>query len=397
MPRLKSRTLSIISGIVFLTVIIASCQKEDLKSSRAELRLPESTFNYANPGLPEHMAHFDQSFPNDSNNVTDAGATLGRVLFYDQALSVNGRIACGSCHLQKDAFSDPNQFSMGFLSQKTKRNSLSIQNLKTRRTGYFWDGRAASLEQLVLMPIQDHIEMGFDDTELLVARLKNIEYYSTLFKDAFGSEEITEERVSLALAQFLKSIWSFNSKYDVGMESNFQNFTALEKRGMQLFTTELGCQNCHTQPFFDGYNHANIGLDMEYNDPGLAGRPDLGNNDLIFPSQFGGMEGMFLIPTLRNIELTAPYMHDGRYQTLEEVVDFYDHQVKDHPNLDYRMRIFDVNALTFDFEDLQNVKPRRLNMSQQDKDALIAFLKTLTDQEMIRDPKFSSPFVQVEN
>lgn len=352
----------------------ANAKPESTKpSTERTLRLPDTPYRYAEIDLPAHFKtpvarRFDNT-PAD-NAVTDDGATLGRVLFYDTRLSANNTVSCGSCHVQKSAFVDPNRFSKGFEGKQTDRHAMSLINLRHSLRGrFFWDERASTLEEAVLVPIQSKIEMGQDLTKLVELLAKD-EKYRELFKKSFGDDKITQERVGKALAQFLRSMVSCQSKYDEGLakvtsrRDDFLNFTVQENRGKALFMRN--CAVCHLpgqDTHFSMIAPANNGLDADHkNSDGGVGDITLNARDI----------GSFKSPSLRNVEHTAPYMHDGRFDTLEKVIDHYSKEVKSHPNLDPRMS--------------------RLNFTDSEKAALVAFLKTLTDQKFLTDPKFSDPF-----
>lgn len=342
----------------------------DLEILARTLNLPANSFNYENVVLPDYFLNNgtaqEDNTPNN-NPITDEGATLGRVLFYDTQLSVNNAVSCASCHDQSKGFTDVNTLSVGFNGELTARNSMGLANAKFYDNGrFFWDERAASLEEQVLLPIQDAVEMGLT-LEELESKLKNDDYYTVLFTRAFGDEEITSERVSLALAQFVRSMVSYQSKYDEGLaqtnnqNANFPNFTTSENLGKTLFfSNRTRCSDCHDTNAFVGDRARNNGLD--------AILTDEGRND-----------GEFKVPSLRNIELTAPFMHDGRFATLEEVVEHYNSGVQNSADLDGRLR--------------QGNGVRRLNLTEVEKQALVDFLKTLTDKEFIFDEKFSDPFL----
>lgn len=347
------------------------------------LALPSSEFNYSNPNLPRHFTNGDandlDNTPND-NRITNTTATLGRVLFYDKKLSANNTIACASCHLQDKGFSDPAQFSTGFEGGLTGRQSMGLANARYYGNGrFFWDERAATLEDQTLMPIQDHVEMGMT-LEDLVPKLQAQEYYGILFEDAFGNETVTSDRISLALAQFVRSMVSYQSKYDQGLSmvnggniNQLPNFSTLENLGLQIFTNPQrgGCVSCHTGPLQIGIGAQNNGLDLRTVDEGLGAVTGNTMDD-----------GKFKSPSLRNIGVTAPYMHDGRFATLSEVVEHYNSGVQAHPNLDPRLRGGPGNP-----------QPRRLNLNDQEKQALVAFLNTLTDEAFLTEEKFSDPFI----
>ena len=354
---------------LFLPIVIAS---------GAVIDLPESPYNYANISLPAHFNDNEvqklDNTPND-NPITDHGATLGRVLFYDKKMSANNTVSCGSCHLAANGFSDPDQFSIGFEGHLTDRNSMGLANARFHENkSFFWDERADTLEIQTLMPIQDAVEMGMT-LDALVSKLEGLDYYPPLFENAFGDRTITPERISRALAQFIRSMVSYQSKYDVGRAAvgndndDFPNFTDLENQGKEsFFANRPRCSDCHETVIFVGSQMRNNGLDLVYADKG-AGAVTGRRND----------NGKFKAPSLRNIELTAPYMHDGRFATLEEVVEHYNSGVQDHENLPDKLR--------------ENGAPKRLNLSDQEKAALVAFMKTLTDHQFITDVKYSDPFI----
>jgi len=344
------------------------------------LHLPVFSLNYAAPVLPPNFLVppiVNQDNMPTSNITTDAGATLGRVLFYDKRLSANQAIACASCHQQGHGFSDARRFSPGFNGGATTRNSMGLTQARYYPRGhFFWDERAATLEDQVLQPIQNAVEMGMT-LPALVTRLGAEPFYTNLFSQAFGSPEITSDRVSRALAQFVRSIISTRSKYDRGIPIGFSNFTAEELLGRQIFFGQVGnatCAACHGTDNFVPNNIFNNGLENPYVDKGVGALTGLARD-----------EGIFKVPSLRNIELTAPYMHDGRFATLEEVVEFYNSGVVNHPNLSPPLRVPTPPGAP-------PGPPRRLNLTAEQKAALVAFLKTLTDPGIATDPKFSDPF-----
>jgi cytochrome c peroxidase len=342
-------------------------------STARTLHLPEKPYHYANIDLPAHFkTPLARRFDNtpDDNPVTDQGATLGRVLFYDTRLSANNTVSCASCHVQKNGFVDPNRASKGFEGKRTDRHAMSLVSLRYSPRGrFFWDERANTLEEAVLVPIQSKLEMG-QDLGRLTKVLAGDKHYPELFRKAFGDNKITRERIARALAQFLRSMVSYSSKYDKGrakagsVRDDFENFTVKENRGKALFLSN--CAICHLpgqDAHFVMITPANNGLDADHKST------DGGVGDITLN---GGQIGLFKSPSLRNVERTAPYMHDGRFDTLEKVIDHYGKGVQRHPNLDPRVR--------------------RLNFTESEKAALVAFLKTLTDQEFLTDPKFSDPF-----
>jgi cytochrome c peroxidase len=370
--------------LISVSFLCFSCKKNDEVNNPVEnqyINLPTTPFNYANPDIPAHVLNDPGLLAADNtpftNPVTDAGATLGRVLFYDKNLSKNKTIACASCHQQANGFSDPLVLSDGFEGGKTGRHSMGLVNARFYNNGrFFWDERAASLEAQVLLPMQDPVEMGMT-LDSVVGRVSALPYYSTLFTDAFGDETVSAERISRALAQYVRSIMSYQSRYDEGRaqvanpNQPFPNFTEQENQGKNLFFNPQlgGCAGCHGTEGFVAPGPRNNGLDAtNVADQGVGGNS--GN-----PAQ----AGLFKSPSLRNIALRAPYMHDGRFSTLLEVVDHYSTNIQDNPNLSAPLRQPDGSI-------------KRINFTATEKAALIAFLQTLTDQSLTTDEKFSDPF-----
>lgn len=366
----------------FLLLCIWSCNKapSTVYAQRIPV-LPATLYNYVDTSQSSQSSNipWGGGFSIDNtpanNQTTNAGATLGRVLFYEKLLSLDNNRACGSCHKQQYAFADNVAFSSGFMGGKTARNSLPVFNQKMNES-FFWDGRAATLEQQSTMPVQNHVEMGMENLNNIAPKLNKAGYYGPLFTQAFGSPDITAERISDALAQFMRSIKSSHSKFDIGSTSNFSNFTTAENDGMSFFT-KFRCANCHAGQNLSGSGEdwANIGLDINYTDPGRAAITG-------FPSD----NGVFKIPSLRNIALTAPYMHDGRYATLYDVLNHYNN-IQPNANLDFRLTDEGWGSSG-------SIAPHAFNMSEYQKAAIIAFLNTLTDEQLIADPRFSDPFTK---
>ncbi len=383
-------------GFLLLVLILVhvSCNEDDnyVPIESAAVVLPEEPFDYVNLDLPSHFT-IDvpgQALPTSINGldntpidnpITNEGATLGRVLFYDKLLSANGTIACASCHKQDKGFSDDEVLSVGFDGELTGRHSMTLINSRFYQRGrFFWDERARTLEEQVLEPFQDPVEMGMT-LEQVVSSVQERDFYADLFEDAFGASEITSDKISMALAQFVRSIVSHSSKYDEGRDmsnspgASFPNFSDEENLGKNLFFQTISngggaCFGCHTTEAFVSANPGpqNNGLDLVTTDLGAGAV--LGNS--IF-------EGRFKTTTLRNIELTSPYMHDGRFATLEEVVEHYNSGIQAHPTLSPAL-----------MDDSGN--PVRLNFTDSEKAALVAFLKTLTDNNVSSEEKWSDPF-----
>ena len=335
------------------------------KYSDAEVGYPR---HIVDPGTQGNVAFADNTPAN--NAITNAGATLGRVLFYDKQLSRNRTTSCGSCHVQSHGFSDPDRFSEGLNGGLTTRHSMGIASSRYYPNGrFFWDERAATLEDQVLQPIQNSVEMDMTLPEV-VTRVQSTKFYAKLFTDAFGTATVTTDRISKSMAQFIRSIVSYRTKFDSCFDANGvahfqQTLTAQEFLGMRLFqpvagfpNIARGCDRCHVAASQISTQARNNGLDL--NTPG---------------------GGRFKSPSLRNIAVRGPYMHDGRFATLLDVVNFYDHEVQNNPALDPILRD-------------QQGRVRRLNLTQQEKDALVAFMGTFTDTGIMTDPKFSDPFVQ---
>jgi cytochrome c peroxidase len=357
------------------------------------ISLPAASYNYANILFPQDILNNITEMDNlpANNPITDAGATLGRVLFYDVAFSKNYTTSCASCHKQEFSFSDTARFSRGFNGGLTPRNSMNLNHARFQKdSAFFWDNRASSLEKQVLMPIQNAVEMGLS-LDTLVARISAKSFYPPLFQAAFGSTIIDTTRIARALAQFIRSMNSFGSKYRTGVNTTnenpettpFNNFTAEENLGKNLFMdiTRGNCQACHTRNIFVQQGSKNIGLDLVYADNGVGAASGNVNKN-----------GQFSVPSLINVELTAPYMHDGRFKTLEEVIDFYSDSVKAHPNLDGFLREILPGNPNPNNNPCNTCPPRRPHFSPEEKRALVAFLKTMTDTVITKDPRWSNPF-----
>lgn len=391
MIRFLFLSISIFIGLGLLSYRLHQASYEvgkHIKGDSLSPKLPFRHLNYAHIKLPVHLAAgVVQSMDNTpaDNPITDAGATLGRVLFYDKKLSRNDQTACASCHQQQHGFSDPKAFSIGFKGGETPRHSMSVANVRFYQNGrFFWDERAETLEDQTLQPIQDPVEMGMK-LKKLENKLDKISYYPPLFEDAFGTPEISSDRIAKALAQFMRSMVSYRSPYDTGRELTsgsaaepFPNFSSLENDGKALFfnAEKTGCSFCHITDLFVGVDARNNGLYQESADAGVEKITDNPMDN-----------GAFKIPSLRNIALTAPYMHDGSIPTLAEVIEHYNGKVKDHDNLHPMLR--DEGPMG-----IGSGPPRRLNLNSYEKSALLAFLQTLTDTALVRDERWGDPFTE---
>ncbi len=345
--------------------------------------------NYANQTIPNYITKNNTG----TNQISDKGATLGRVLFYDKNLSKNNTISCASCHKQSLAFSDNAIASTG-VNGTTGRHSMRLINARfANEAKFFWDERASSLEVQTSMPIQDHKEMGFSGADgdenltALLTKLQNIGYYKELFKFVYGDSNVTQERLQNALAQFIRSIQSFDSKYDAGRAAspndqvNFPNFTAQENQGKQLFLAApvfdansnrtgggLGCAGCHAAPEFD--------ID-----------PNTRNNGII--GNISGTGGIDITntraPSLRNVTNAAgvengPFMHTGNLATLQNAIGHYGtiNIAPGNTNLDPRLA--------------PNGIGQKLNLTGAEVNAVIAFLKTLGGTDVYTNKKWGNPF-----
>jgi cytochrome c peroxidase len=341
------------------------------------------------PVLPEEPYDYDIAFPQHilfnpwgtvdsssiNNSITPHGATLGRVLFYDKLLSSTNEVSCANCHKQAFAFADNVAFSEGVNNTLTLRNSPNLNDhgwgastfLFSDQPLHFWDAREDNLEEMVLQPIEHDGELG-KDLNVLIDKLNNSTYYHNLFANAFGDEEITVERIGSALAQFIRSMASFDSKFDRVMMGQ-SIFSPIEQAGSDLFNSSCG-GFCHTEPHFGVGAPLRTGLDSIPVDLGAGGWT---GNDFDI--------GKFRSPSLRNSKVTAPYMHDGRFETLEEVIDFYSDGI--HPNAfnDY----FFVSELPEDFDGF--------HFTESQKSELLAFLQTLSSETIISHDKWSDPFI----
>ncbi len=292
------------------------------------------------------------------NPLTEERVALGKALFHETALSRDGTISCASCHLPNFAFTDARRFSLGVRGQKSPRNSMPLFNLAWK-SSFFWDGRAPSLRVQVLMPIQDHAEM--DETlDRVTAKLAATAVYPPLFRAAFGSPEITAEKLALALENFLLTLTAHDAKFDRALRGQAA-LSADEQRGFELFMTEFeprtgqrgaDCFHCHGGPLF---------TDHQLHNNGLAPTDDAGRFKI---TQLETDRGKFATPSLRNLAHTAPYMHDGRFATLEEVVAHYSTGIHPSPTLDPNLAKHPADGL---------------RLSAEDQRALVAFLRTLSE------------------
>jgi cytochrome c peroxidase len=347
-------TFSIIISLLAVSVLFQYCSKKEVEAivplpNVPQPVLPALAFNY-NVSYPGYMQNAMLQNDNQpvTNRITNDGATLGRVLFYDKHLSRNNTISCGSCHKPSTSFTDNVAFSLGFEGGLTTRTSMPLLNVRYYRSGrMFWDERAATLEEQVLLPVQNHVEMGLSIPDMII-KLKTLNYYPALFQKAFGSAIIDSVNVSKALAQFVRSIVPYKSKYDL-VKQQLATFTPAEQAGEQLFLNatppppapQITCAGCHRPPLF---------ITSQPVAPfGLLDPTDMGINN----------SGFFKSSSLRNIAVTAPYFHNGSVPSLQAML-------------------------------TGNIPAHRV--APQDVQNILAFMATLTDQETLAEERFADPF-----
>ena len=349
----------------------------------------DDLFNYETQNIPSYITKDNTP---ETNLINNEITTLGRVLFYDKNLSENNTIACASCHQQAFAFSDPLTSSVGLNGGNTGRHSMRLVNSRfSNEEKFFWDERATSLENQVTQPIQDHIEMGFSGTNgdpdfnELIAKLSAIDYYQTLFDFAYGNSTIDEDKIQRALSQFIRSIQSFDSKFDEGfvqspnLNAPFPNYTPQENLGKQLFLNPppnggAGCAGCHAPPEFDidpnTLNNGVIGVIGSTTEVDLTNTRSPSLRDLVNPD--GSLNG--------------PLMHDGSMTSLLQVINHYN-SIPNNPaniNLDNRLQ-------------RPGNQTQQLNLTINEKSALEAFLKTLSGTDIYTNEKWSDPFDEEGN
>lgn len=297
------------------------------------------------------------------SGLTEEGIALGRRLFYDPILSGDGTMACATCHVQKDGFSDKRRFSIGIDGSVGKIQAMPIMNLAWNKD-FFWDGRIKTLEEQALVPVEDPTEMNAH-WPIVVDKLKENEVYQKMFDDAFPEMEITKELAADAIAQFEKTLISSNSKFDKILRGE-EEFTEQEIRGSLIFSSEeADCFHCHSGRLMTDLIFHNNGLDANP----AAGLEAVTNNPLD--------RGKFKTPSLRNLSATGPYMHDGRFETLDEVIDFYSTGVQSSPTIDPFMK---------------EAANGGVNLTPDQKADLKAFLLVFDDPDFLTNPDFASPF-----
>jgi len=368
--------LSLLS-IVGLVLLFIACGDDPVNPMAKGVDL--SDIPYA---PEEYVVSYPASFPSlevpADNPLTVEGVQLGRHLFYDPILSADSTMSCSSCHLQSGSFTDNKKLSQGIDGIPGKRNSMSLMNVGFFYTGLFWDGKVNTLEEQALLPVEDVVELH-NDWSTVEGKLKEHPMYREMFRKAFGisnSDEISKFLAVKAIAQFERILTSKGSKFD-RVQANQDVFTDEELLGLDLFFDEnedvpdAECGHCHAPPLFTSSEYFNNGIDsvsdlsklslLEFLDPGLGA---VTGDTLDY--------GKFRSPGLRNAEFSGPYMHDGRFSTLEQVIDHYNSGGHPARNLD------------------QNIRP--LGLNEEEKQALIAFIKTLSEPDFLNNEEISNPF-----
>lgn len=383
--------------LLVISVIIFGCNESFPPDE--ELFYPDDDWAIISKdlALPEYPYIYSSSIqPSGSPFLFDRKATIGRVLFYDKSISADGTISCASCHKQELAFSDDLSFSKGVHGNLTTRNSYALGSFNSLNSEYygelsstplFWDNRAKDVATQLRETLANPSEMGMELDDL-VAVVESKPYYQSLFALAGTPEKdykITSDNILDCFQSFVRTINSNGSKFDQtkGEVSRFiysseaHGFTPSEQNGKLLFSSN--CNYCHRVEmavtddgkFLFRREMANNGLDKEYADKGAGARSEYLSED--------EYDGMFKVPDLRNVALTGPYMHDGRFSTLDEVIDHYSEGINDHKNLSFPLK-----------DELGDVK--KLNFTAKEKTDLLNFLNTLTDPNIIVEDKWSDPF-----
>ncbi len=350
--------------ILSVLTTILGCSEFEVERSN-EVVISDLEYEY-------NVDEFGTAFSNDI-------VKLGRVLFYDEILSQNGQVSCASCHKQEFSFGDDVPLSVGFLQGMTLANSPTLIN-SNFNDRFFWDGRTWAIQSAVVAPIFDPLEMGLSFSDLS-KRINGAEYYSELISKAYGTEELTKELIAEALAQFVGSMISTNTRYDRYLSGQIE-FTDSERLGSWLFETH--CNSCHH--VIDEFGAYYEGAERDLTDIGLVIEEPLDPNlvTTYYGVELFGRNIRIRVPSLRNLSTTGPYMHDGSLKTLEEVIEHYDSgvSIENHPDGSVDERLLDRSGM-----------PKQLNLTDDEKKSLIDFILTLTDEEILVDKKFSDPFL----
>lgn len=359
---------------LLLFLITAGCDFDPSEPDTG--RLDQIIYNPVSVSAPKVSGYPSMEIPS-GNPLTEQGIALGRKLFFDPILSRDSSQSCSSCHVPTKSFTDGNATSKGVDGINGARSSMNLIDMGFQNFGLFWDGRVNTLEEQALLPVEDVLEMHFNWPGV-IARLKRHPTYPTAFRQAFGIthiDSISKFLAAKAISQFERTLTSSGkSKYDLALTpGSGVFFTESELRGFEMYFDKSGgrlpdaeCFHCHNAPLMASNDFFNNGIQKV---TGLTDFPDLGRGKVT-----GALvnNGQFRAPTLRNIGLTAPYMHDGRFKTLEEVLDHYNSGGNPADN--------------------KNPFIRKLNLTPSQKQDILAFLHTLTDTSFVKNPAFQSPF-----
>jgi cytochrome c peroxidase len=363
------KKILILLGFFSIIVFIQSCEKETSSDTTNSVVYDGSLYNL-------NIGNFPTPNLAEDNQLSQQKVQLGRMLFYEKMLSKDATMSCASCHRQEHAFSDTARFSIGVHGLAGKRQAMAVFNMAWNENQFFWDGRANLLRDQSLKPIQDSLEMA-ESLANVITKLNASQVYIDQFQRAFSTGEINELNISLALEQFMNSITSVDSKFDRFLNGE-ATLSPSEARGRLLFFSEYNpffpntsgadCAHCHGGPNFENDNYMNNGLQA------AGSFTDIGREEV---TGLRSDRGKMKVTSLRNIELTAPYMHDGRFNSLEEVIDHYNSGLKNSNSLDPA---------------LANTISTGLFLNGQDKADIVAFLKTLTDDILLTKEEYSNPF-----
>jgi cytochrome c peroxidase len=358
-------------------------EKEDYAMMQKHINIPATPYDYTLV-TPEYLRN---SFFGGQSNTAEV--TLGRVLFYDKNLSKDGSVSCASCHKQELAFSDDKALSDGVSNRSTARNSLALGSVlnfqvyygdeRFGRVPFFWDNSATTVQEQSERTLNNPAEMDMKLSEA-ASKVQKLEYYKPLFEKAYSTRTIREDQILNAIAAFVNAMPAYNTKFDKALSNHFKktnstqnlvnatfdDFNDSERGGMKVYMQK--CASCHGETIgAPAKTRANNGLAVVYKDNGIAEKTGIGAD-----------EGIFKVPTLRNIVFTAPYMHDGSLKTLDDVLDHYSNNIQAHRNLDPLLKT--------------NGQPKKLNFTEKERTDLKAFLATVTDNELVKDERFSDPF-----
>jgi cytochrome c peroxidase len=367
--------LKYIIGLLLIAFLIYACRKDEVIPSDNGLEvIPDTAYT---PSLPSYFPAFPVT---PSNPLTKRGVELGRMLFYDPILSKDGTISCSSCHSISNSFSDNKAFSLGVDGTPGDMNAMALVNVAWQ-SRFFWNGRAHSLEQQAVEPINNPVEMH-ETSANVVAKLQSHAQYPTRFKSAFGTDQVSIELIAKAISQFERTLISKNSLFDgyPAIKENVFAGNPSAKRGFDIYSGERGqCFHCHGAALTLLSNNI---TDSIFRNNGLLSDAEMAGTGLGHITGNSKDDGKFKVPTLRNIALTAPYMHDGRFATLEEVVNFYATGIHLNQNID--INFAKISEIIEFYGGVQ--------LDADDRKDVVAFLKCLTDTTFINNPEYKDPF-----